>query len=176
MPAQIIWTMTLILTLSAALLDWRSRRIPNLLTVPGFFLGLAAHAVFGGWHGVLFALEGASLALLLLLTPVLTRSLGAGDWKLMGAVGAFVGPLMLLIVLVGSILVAGLMGLVQVVRAHRVTETLSNMCVLARGLFAFGVRPNLQASLDNPYSLKLPFGVAVAMATIICFCAARLMA
>jgi prepilin peptidase CpaA len=176
MPVQIIWTMTLVLTLSAALLDWRSRRIPNLLTVPGFLLGVAAHAAFGGWHGVLFALEGAGLALLLLLTPVLMRLLGAGDWKLMGAVGAFVGPLMLLIVLLGSILVVGLMGLVQIVRAHRVAETLRNMWVLARGLFAFGVRPNVQVSLDNPYSLKLPFGVAVAMATIISFCAARLVA
>ena len=83
---------------------------------------------------------------------------------------------MLLIVLLGSILVVGLMGLVQIVRAHRVAETLRNMWVLARGLFAFGVRPNVQVSLDNPYSLKLPFGVAVAMATIISFCAVRLVA
>lgn len=175
MQAQIIWTMTLILTLSAALLDWRSRRIPNLLTVPGFFLGVAAHAVFSGWHGVLFALEGAGLALLILLAPVLMRLLGAGDWKLMGAVGAFMGPLLMLIVLFGSILIAGLMGLVQMLRAHRAMETLRNMVVLVRGVFAFGLKANAQASLDNPHSLKLPFGVAVAMATVICFCAAQLL-
>ena len=173
MQAQIIWALTLALTLSAALLDWRSRRIPNWLTVPALLLGVTAHTLFNGWHGALFALEGAGLALLLLLTPVLTRLLGAGDWKLMGAVGAFLGPLMLLIVLFGSILISGLMALVQMYRSHRVVETLRNMVVLVRGVFAFGLKANAQASLDAPHALKLPFGVAVAMATIICFCAAR---
>ena len=174
MNAQIIWTLTLALTAIAAVLDWRSRRIPNWLTVPGFFLGVTVHTLSRGWHGTLFALEGAGLALLLLLTPVLLRYLGAGDWKLMGAVGAFVGPLMLLFVLFGSILLSGLMGVVQMLRAHRVVETLRNMILLVRGFFSLGPKGSAQPSLDNPNSLKLPFGVAVAMATILCFCVARL--
>ena len=57
MPAaQIIWIFTLALTISAALLDWRSRRIPNWLTVPGFLSGVTLHVVLNGWHGLLFAL------------------------------------------------------------------------------------------------------------------------
>jgi prepilin peptidase CpaA len=61
MPAaQIIWILTLALTLSAALLDWRSRRIPNWLTVPGLVSGVAVHAILNGWHGALFASEGAA--------------------------------------------------------------------------------------------------------------------
>ena len=174
MNAQIIWTLTLALTAAAAVLDWRSRHIPNWLTVPGFFLGVTVHTLSSGWHGTLFALEGAGLALLLLLTPVLMRYLGAGDWKLMGAVGAFVGPLMLLFVLFGSILISGLMGIVQILSANRVVETLRNMILLVRGFFFLGPKGSAQPSLDNPNSLKLPFGVAVAMATILCFCAARL--
>jgi prepilin peptidase CpaA len=172
MHGQTIWALTLALTLSAALLDWRSRRIPNWLTVPGLFLGVAVHAALSGWHGALFAIEGAGLALLLLLTPVLMRLLGAGDWKLMGAVGALMGPVLVLVILFGSILVSGLMAIVQMTRSHRVVETLRNMVVLIRGVFAFGLQANAQASLDTPHSLKLPFGVAVAMATVICFCAA----
>lgn len=175
MQAQIIWALTLALTLSAALLDCRSRRIPNWLTVPGFFLGVAVHIALRGWHGALFALEGAALALVLLLTPVLIRVLGAGDWKLMGAVGALVGPALVLVILFGGLLVSGLMAVVQMARTHRVEETLRNMVVLVRGVFAFGLKANAQASLDNPHSLKLPFGVAVALATILCFCAAQWM-
>jgi prepilin peptidase CpaA len=175
MQAQIIWALTLALTLSAALLDWRSRRIPNWLTVPAFFLGVILHTAFGSWHGSLFALEGAVLALALLITPVLIRVLGAGDWKLMGAVGAFMGPALVLVILFGSLLVSGLMAMVQMMRTHRVVETLRNMVVLVRGVFAFGLKANAQASLDSPHSLKLPFGVAVALATIICFCAANWM-
>jgi prepilin peptidase CpaA len=175
MQAQTIWALTLALTLSAALLDWRSRRIPNWLTVPGFFLGVILHTALAGWHGALFALEGAALALALLITPVLIRVLGAGDWKLMGAVGAFMGPALVLVILFGSLLVSGLMAMVQMMITHRVVETLRNMVVLVRGVFAFGLKANVQASLDNPHSLKLPFGVAVALATIICFCAATWM-
>ena len=173
MPAaQIIWTFTLALTISAALLDWRSRRIPNWLTVPGLIFGVAVNSALTGWHGTRLALEGAVLALVLLLPLVLLRALGAGDWKLMGAVGAFLGWKLFLFVLVGSIFASGIMAIVQVYRVGRVMETLRNMWTLVRGFFAFGLKKNPQISLDNPRLLKLPFGVAVAAATVVCFCAA----
>ena len=172
---QFIWILTLALTILAALLDWRSRRIPNWLTVPGLLSGVVVHALIAGWHGALFALEGAGLALILLLPLVALRALGAGDWKLMGAVGAFVGPIMFLFVLLGSILASGLMAIVQVYRTGRVLETLKNMVTLVRGFFTFGLKKNPQISLDNPRLLKLPFGVAVAAATLVCFYAANFM-
>jgi prepilin peptidase CpaA len=174
--AQIIWIVSLGLTLAAATLDWRTRRIPNWLTVPALFAGIALHSVLNGWHGTLFALEGAALALLILVPPVTIRVLGAGDWKLMGVVGALMGPVLMLFILFVSILVAGLMALVQMTRAGRVVETFRNMLVLLRGFFSFGLEANAQISLDTPHAMKLPFGVAVAMATVICFCAARWMA
>ena len=171
--AQIIWALTLAMTASAALLDWRSRRIPNWLTVPGLFVGVTVHTMLTGWHGTLFALEGAGLALVLLLAPVLTRVLGAGDWKLMGAVGAFTGPAMFLFVLLASVLISGVIAIVHMLQMRRVKEMLRNMLVLVRGFAAFGINPNPRVSLDNPGSLKLPYGVAVAAATILCFCAAQ---
>jgi len=161
------------MTISAALLDWRSRRIPNWLTVPGFVSGVTLHIVLNGWHGLRFALGGGALALILLLPLVLVRALGAGDWKLMGAVGAFLGPVLFLFVFFGSVLASGIMALVQIYRAGRVVETFRNMWILIKGFFAFGLKKNPQISLDNPRLLKLPFGVAVAAATIVCFWAAH---
>ena len=172
---QFIWILTLALTILAALLDWRSRRIPNWLTVPGLLSGVVVHALIAGWPGALFALKGAGLALILLLPLVALRALGAGDWKLMGAVGAFVGWQMFLFVLLGSIFASGIMAIVQVYRTGRVMETLKNMVTLVRGFFAFGLKKNPQISLDNPRLLKLPFGVAVAAATLVCFYAANFM-
>ena len=172
---QFIWILTLALTILAALLDWRSRRIPNWLTVPGLLSGVVVHTLIAGWHGALFALEGAGLALILLLPLVALRALGAGDWKLMGAVGAFVGWQMFLFVLLGSIFASGIMAVVQVYRTGRVMETLKNMVTLVRGFFTFGLKKNPQISLDNPRLLKLPFGVAVAAATLVCFYAANFM-
>lgn len=170
--AQIIWIFTLALTLSAALLDWRSRRIPNWLTVPGLLSGIALHAVLEGWHGVRFSLEGMGLALIVLLPLVLLRAFGAGDWKLMGAVGAFLGWQLFLFVLLGSIFASGIMAIVQMYRVGRIMETLRNTWTLLKGFFSFGLKKHPQISLDNPRLLKLPFGVAVAVATIVCCCAA----
>jgi hypothetical protein len=90
----------------------------------------------------------------------------------MGAVGAFVGPLMFLFVLAVSLMVSGLMAVVAILRTQRLGETLRNMWVLVRGFFSFGLRANPKISLDNPVLLKVPFGVAVAVSTLICFCAA----
>src|SRR6266436_6844496 len=172
-PRTTIWTFTLLLTCLAAVWDLRSRKIPNWITVPGVVAGIALHAFLDGWHGALFALAGMGLALALLLPLVYLRALGAGDWKLMGAVGAFLGWRLFLFVFVGSIFASGLMAIVQMYRVGRVIETLRNMVILVKGFFAFGLKKNPSISLDNPRLLKLPFGVAVAVATIACFCAAR---
>jgi prepilin peptidase CpaA len=166
-----IWSFTLALTLLAAWTDLRDRKIPNWLTIPGIFAGIALNSYFKAWHGMKTSLEGAGLALLVLLPLVLLRALGAGDWKLMGAVGAFLGPTLFPFVLVASVFVAGLMAIVQMVRTRRVIETLSNLAVLVQGFFSLRVNPEI--SLDNPVLMKLPFGVAVAAGTLICICAAR---
>ncbi|MGC1649886.1 MAG: A24 family peptidase [Candidatus Sulfotelmatobacter sp.] len=102
---------TVVLCVIAGWTDLRSRRIPNWLTLPAFAVGVALNAVAGGGTGLRLSLLGAALGLLLLLPFVLLRALGAGDWKLAGAVGAFVGPGVLANLLMGSVFVAGVMAL-----------------------------------------------------------------
>ena len=167
-----IWALTLTLMLIAGWLDLRSRRIPNWLTVSGLLVGVGVHA-FAGWRGVLMSVEGAAVALTILLPLVLLRALGAGDWKLMGAAGSFLGPLMLIFVLLASIFIAGLMGIVRMMVDRRVMATLRNMRELMRGFISFGLRPHPIISLDNPELPKLPFGVAAAIGTMVCFAMAR---
>jgi prepilin peptidase CpaA len=170
---QIVWAFALAFTGCAGWIDWRVRRIPNWLTVSGLCLGIALHASFAGWHGALMSVEGAGLALVVLLPLVLMRALGAGDWKLMGAVGAFLGPWMFLFVLLASVFVSGLMAMFLMVQTKRVKETMRNLFVLIRGFFVFGLRTHPEISLDNPSLLKLPFGVAAALGTLIIFIVAQ---
>jgi prepilin peptidase CpaA len=171
---QTVWMFVLGVTLLSGWVDFRTRKIPNWLTVPALFLGIGIHMWVAGWSGAKAALEGAGLALVLLLPLVLLRALGAGDWKLMGAVGAFLGPVLFLFVLVGSIFVSGVMAVVEIVRTQRVRETVRNLLVLVRGFCSFGLRVHPKISLDNPGLMKLPFGVAVAVSTLVCFLMARL--
>jgi hypothetical protein len=91
----------------------------------------------------------------------------------MGAVGALVGPQMLWFVLLASVLVAGIMAAFMTVRANRVRDTFHNMGLIVMGFITFGFKAHPEISLDNPGLLKLPFGVAAAIGTLICFVAAH---
>ena len=155
-----------LLAIAGGWTDWRSRRIPNWLTVPGLVLGIAMNSWLHGWPGAKASLLGAGLGLALLLPFVLIRSLGAGDWKFVGALGAFLGPENLLTVLLLGILVNGLMALIMIVRKRRLRETVRN---LGRMLAAFLTMhlPGPDLTLDNPDLVKVPFGVAVAIAVIL---------
>lgn len=143
--------------------DWRSRRIPNWLTVPALGTGIAVNSAVGGWNGAKDSLLGAALGLGLLLPFVLVRSLGAGDWKLVGALGAFLGPRALIGVLMATVLVAGGMALVLIIYKKRVLQTARNLAHIAASMLTFH-SPGPAVSIDNPDALKVPFGIAVAIA------------
>jgi prepilin peptidase CpaA len=158
--------LAVLLALAAGWTDWRSRRIPNWLTVPGFLVGIAVNVLAGGWPGLKASLLGTGLGLLLLLPFVFLRSLGAGDWKLAGALGAIVGPGVLVDLLMGSVFVAGVMALVLVIYKRRFLQTLRNMGRLLASMVTFRM-PGPEVSLDNPQSLKVPYGVALALTTLV---------
>lgn len=129
-------------------------------------IGLGLNIAASGWSGLKASLLGAGLGLLLLLPFVLLRSLGGGDWKLAGALGAFVGPGMLVDLLLGSVFVAGVMAVGLVIYKRRVLETLRNMWHILASLAHFHM-PGRQVSLDDPHSLKVPYGVALAFTVLL---------
>jgi prepilin peptidase CpaA len=122
--------------------------------------------VLTGLAGLKASLLGAALGLALLLPFVLLRSLGAGDWKLAGALGAFTGPGLLVDLLLASILVAGVMAVVLVIYKGRTRQTVRNIGHILISLVTFRL-PGTQVSLDNPDSLKVPYGVALAFTVVL---------
>jgi prepilin peptidase CpaA len=114
-------------------------------------------------------LEGVGISLGVLLPFVWMRGLGAGDWKLMGALGAFLGPQRTIVVLLGTVLIAGLMAVVEIIRQKKVRETLSNLWVIFVAYSTFQVGNAREITLDNPGLLRIPFAVAAALATGLLF-------
>jgi prepilin peptidase CpaA len=161
-----VLALAVVFAVAAGFTDWRSRRIPNWLTVPGLLVGIAVNAATSGVGGLKTSLLGAGLGLLVLLPFVIVRSLGAGDWKLAGALGAFVGPGVLVNLLMVSVFVAGIMALGLVIYKRRFRETLRNIGRLLASLLTFRM-PGPEVSLDNPQSLKIPYGVALALTTLL---------
>jgi prepilin peptidase CpaA len=95
-------------TLTALVCDWKMRKIPNWLTVPSLVLALVFHLFFDGWAGLKFTAAGFALGFGLLLVLWLVGSGGAGDVKLMGALGAWLGFRLTLYVIVISTMIVAL--------------------------------------------------------------------
>jgi prepilin peptidase CpaA len=81
-----------VVLLVAAMIDWRTFKIPNLITMPFAAGALTYYGVSYGYSGLLFSLAGLAVGLLILLVPFMLGGLGGGDVKLLGMVGAFLGP------------------------------------------------------------------------------------
>jgi len=90
-----------LLLLAASAFDIQARRIPNGLCAAGIAAGLAGHFWHGGGPG-LWSLAGIAATLPLLLLYAV-KAFGAGDIKLLMAVGALMGPVFLLWALGGAI-------------------------------------------------------------------------
>jgi prepilin peptidase CpaA len=168
------WMLALVLVIWAGWMDWRSARIPNWLTVSGLVVGVAGNTILAGEAGAWMALKGAGLALAVLLPCVLLRGLGAGDWKLMGAIGAMLGPQRLIVVLLGAVFVSGVAAVIEITRLGRWRATLVNLWHLFLMFLTLGLRARPGITLDNPKLLKLPFGTAAAVATVLCYGAVRI--
>jgi prepilin peptidase CpaA len=165
------WIPAVLTAICAGVLDWRYRRIPNWLTVSGLVAGIGVNTALFGLAGMKAAVLGAALGLGLLLPFVLLRSLGAGDWKLAGALGACLGPRQLIAVLMGTVLVAGVMALVVVIWKRRLMQTLHNIVRMLAAFFSLRM-PGPEVSLDSAQSTKIPFGVAMAL-TVFLFAVGR---
>jgi prepilin peptidase CpaA len=160
------WIPAILVASCAGVMDWWYRRIPNWLTVSGLVAGIAVNGILAGWPGLKSALVGVLLGLGLLLPFVLLRSLGAGDWKLAGALGACLGPRQLIVVLIGTILIAGIMAFAVVIWRGRLRQTLRNIANMFAAFFSLR-RPGFEVTLDNPQSTKIPFGVAMAVTVVV---------
>ena len=96
----------------AVVSDLRVQRIPNLLTFSLVAAGLGVHFGTQGFSGLAFSAEGLGLGIALFLLPYLMGGMGAGDAKLMGAVGAILGPKGVFIAALFTAAVGGIYALV----------------------------------------------------------------
>lgn len=100
-----------LLTLAAMVWDYRARRIPNALTLPAFFLGVAYQAAFRGLPGLTDAGLGFLIGFGTLFVLWLIGGGGGGDVKLMGALSVWLGAKLVTEVLIVSVILVWLAAL-----------------------------------------------------------------
>lgn len=157
--------------------DIRSHRISNRLVLAGMLLGIALNSflpaglgfnsVVPGGLGWLSALQGLGLGLVVLLPLYLLRTMGAGDVKLMGMVGSFLGPGDTLGALLAILLTGGVLALIIVLSGKQLTRLMHNMKFIAMdGMLKLNMRemPVIDGWFDSVG--KLPYAFAIATGTL----------
>src|SRR5260370_22371070 len=128
----------------AAIYDMRFRRIPNWLVLAGLIIGIGLNAFLpeasgnnSEWKGLVFSLKGFAFAFVIYFPLYLLRGMGAGDVKLMAAIGSIVGWRNWLGIFIITAIVGGLAAVALLVSRKRLGKGLSNVGYLILELLSF---------------------------------------
>ena len=141
------WTVVLAMVLAAAVIDFRTRRIPNVITFPAMAAGLLIAGLVAGWAGLADAMAAGVLLGLPYLMLFLFAGGGAGDVKLMAALGMWLG------------LVSGVIALFCITITGAVMASV--MILMTKRRLATAIGPEDQATR----SITMPYGVAICIGT-----------
>lgn len=149
----------IVLVALATRADVQSRKIPNLLTGPALLLGVLVHLGLGGTTGAGNALLGAVVAGAILLPGWLMRFMGAGDVKLMAAVGAWLGYPDGMVAAVAALIAGGLIAVVVAVRRGILKQALRD--TMALGLAWLARKGSDSTTRPATAGVRFPFAPAV---------------
>ena len=169
LPPPGVEAVLLVLVLGAAVYDVRYRRIPNWLSVSGVLIGLALNTfLYQGWPGLRLSLSGLVVAFGVYIVLYALRAMGAGDVKLMGAVGALVGWQDWFGIFLTAAIVGGAMALILVATKGRVKKTFWNVGFILNEMKSGRPAYLAKEELDvrNPKALGLPHGAVIAVGTV----------
>ena len=169
LPAPGAEALLLLVVLGAAVYDVRYRRIPNWLSMSGVLLGLGLNAfLYQGWPGVRLSLQGLGMGFGVYFLLYMVRAMGAGDVKLMAAVGAIIGWRDWFGTFLITAIIGGLMALILVAYKRRVQKTLWNVSFILSELKSGRPAYMGKEELDvrSPKALGLPHGAVIAVGTI----------
>jgi prepilin peptidase CpaA len=157
------------LVITACVYDIRVRRIPNWLVLAGLVIGLGLNLFLFGWPGLKSSLLGVGLAALIYFPLYLLRGMGAGDVKLMAAVGALVGPAPWFVIFVITSIVGGLAAVTLLVARGRVARTLWNLRHILDSMLHLRAPYEGRQDLDvrSESSMRLPHGAFIALGSIV---------
>jgi prepilin peptidase CpaA len=159
-----------VLLVTAAVIDYRTLKIPNWLTFGGVVTGLVLGTAdaLRPLEGLLAALGGAGAGLVILLPLYLLRVMGAGDVKLMAMVGAFLGVSGTLAAVLFTFIVGGIAALAFALWHRAFGRMAGNVRDIVQWMaFAAiaGLRPLPRVTAASSIG-KLPYGISICAGTI----------
>ncbi|OGI14662.1 MAG: hypothetical protein A3I68_03470 [Candidatus Melainabacteria bacterium RIFCSPLOWO2_02_FULL_35_15] len=142
----------LLIAAIGAIYDWRTRKIPNWLTVYSLPVIFLLNIVHAGLWGFVNSLLGLLAGLALLFIPYIIGGMGAGDVKLLGSLGAIVGYKGAILIFFYTALCGLVLGIIWL--------------IFNPGRLKFLITTGqILPTVDK--NQKIPYGIAILMGTIL---------
>jgi len=155
--------------LLASWIDYSQRRVPNWLNAALILTGLTAQGLYFGTSGLIAGALGVLTGFGLLIIPWIMHGMGAGDVKLMAAIGAWMGPLLTLYSFALGAAIGCVVAIIMIVSTGRLKLACENIgiivakCSSKDTIFSeFGSAKSFGES-----SQLLPYGVPLTAGTLI---------
>lgn len=166
-PLSVTVPMAVVFLGACVAFDVRTLRIPNLVTGPAVLAGMAVNGWASGWNGLGMSATGFALAVVLLLAPFALGGIGGGDVKMMGAIGALIGPGLILQSLVIGLIAGGCIAAVHLARRSRLRDKLFATATMFTQAVATQSLEPLRAPTTAPGAIVLPYSVPLGLGTMI---------
>ncbi|MCO5143535.1 MAG: A24 family peptidase [Oligoflexia bacterium] len=157
-------SISLAVALFGGVYDLLTKRIPNWWTFPMMVVGIVAQILVYGFLGLGHALLGIGFGFILFFPIYAFGYMGAGDVKLLMAVGAFVGWKLVLVAAIISIIVGGIFALIETAYRGRLFYVLKRTFYVVRALVLPGLVPE---PLKIDESRKFAFGLCIAASLVV---------
>ncbi len=151
----------------ACISDLRTRRIPNVLTFSAVVAALVFHLLTGGWSAAGWSIAGCALGALLFFPMFALRGMGAGDVKLLAAVGAWLGPSQVLIAALATSIAGGVIALAVALGHGYLKTAFRNLWMLLANWRVMGLRPVDELTLEGARGPRLAYALPIAIGTLV---------
>ena len=148
-------------------MDVKYRRIPNKMVLVTLIGGIALNTIFEGTHGLLLSLGGFGLAFGVTLFFHTFGTMGAGDVKLFGAIGAVSGISLVLPTLLVVAITGGLLAIVKMIYSGRARATMFGVFQFFYGLLPGQTVPRFDIPADRSHTL--PYAVPICFGSVLTF-------
>jgi len=151
----------------SAIIDFRTQKIPNLITFPTVIIALLYHFFIHGIDGLIFSALGLATGIGLLIIPYILGVSGAGDAKLMGVVGAIIGPKSVFVAFLLTAIVGGIYAVILILLNKKQFKGFFKKQLITLQLFILTRKFIPDPVEENSKKPKLCYGVAIALGTFI---------
>ncbi|WP_026575994.1 A24 family peptidase [Bacillus sp. UNC438CL73TsuS30] len=151
-----------IMLLISLITDIKNRKILNSVTLPSILIAFLYHLISNGFGGLLFSGKGFLVGLGLLIIPYLLGGMGAGDVKLLAAIGSLMGTIFVFYSFIYTALIGGAIALVLIIKKkgfiNIIKSTLFNVVFFRNDLGSMIIAKDKESIISFPYGVPIVLG------------------